>query len=86
MTSPVVCCFAVHVPPVLLESDTVARWLGLSRLSDCLDLIHVGAHLGPCPLTGVHRAARRGLRPLRYQRRHLQKTFGFSELGGIFRT
>ena len=64
MTSPVVCCFAVHVPPVLLESDTVARWLGLSRLSDCLDLIHVGAHLGPCPLTGVHRATRRGLRPL----------------------
>ena len=51
--------------------------------STVLDLIHVGAHLGPCPLTGVHRAARRGLRPLRYQRRHLQKTFGFSELGGI---
>jgi hypothetical protein len=26
--------------------------------------MHVGAHLGPRPLTGVHGAARRGLRPL----------------------
>ena len=46
----------------------------------------VDAHLGPCPLTGVHGAARRGLQPLRYQRRHLLKTRAFSELGGILRT
>jgi len=28
----------------------------------------------------------RGPRPLRYQRRHLLKTYAFTELGGIIRT
>jgi hypothetical protein len=37
--------------------------------------------ISPCgePLVQI----RRGLRPLRYQRRHLLKTYAFTELGGI---
>ena len=89
-SSAVGCCFAyddicTHTLIVFYTPELSGDLLRL-----CCSL-HVGAHLGPCPVLVVHGAARRGLQPLRYQclldrRGDLLKTRAFSELGGILRT
>ncbi len=48
-------------------------------------MVQIPIARGPRPLRYQIPIAR-GPRPLRYQRRHLLKTYAFTELGGIIRT